>query len=105
MAAFSAILYLALAVSALAVTVSKGKVFIPFREKVAKWSSWWGELITCPYCLSHWLALVLVLIYQPRPVQSNIYLLDLLVSTMVVVAISAFSAGLILRAFGPAPSS
>jgi len=102
---FLALICLALAVSVASVTLTKGKVFAPLREKVKGWSSWWGELINCPYCISHWFALALVLVYRPITVQSGFIILDLIVTALVVVALAAFSSGLILRAFGPTPQN
>ena len=52
----------------------------------------WGELLSCGYCLSHWVAAALVLAYQPRlfwfwwPV-------DYLFTTLVVAWLSAFHWG------------
>lgn len=97
--ALTAIVALALAVSAVSVTVTKTKIFQPVRRWTKKRSPWAGALLSCPYCLSHWLAFVAVPIYRPQLVSSGFLPLDLLVSVMVIVALAAFFSGLILRAF------
>lgn len=93
------VLALALAVSAVSMTLTKAKVFKGLRAWTAERSSWFGGLLKCPYCTSHWLAAGAVAIYQPRIVTSSVLLMDLAVSAFAIIALAAFSSGLIFRAF------
>ena len=92
-------LFLALAVSACSMTISKAKVFKSLRETVEERSIWLGGLLKCPYCTSHWLSVGAVVIYRPRPVDCGFLALDLAVAALAIVALAAFSSGLIFRAF------
>lgn len=42
-------------------TISKGEIFEPLRESFRFPSPWIHKLLTCPYCLAHWVALFLTL--------------------------------------------
>lgn len=56
------LIILAMAVSTISLTVSKSKIFESTRNWVSGRSKWLGELISCFYCFSHWVAAVLVLL-------------------------------------------
>ena len=53
------LLLISLAVSATSVTVTRAAIFQWLRERTA-----W-KLLQCPYCFSHWLALLAVAAYRP----------------------------------------
>ena len=54
----------------------------------------WG-LLECPYCLSHWVAIALVVIYKLRLV--SLWLpIDYLVSAFAVVCVASILSGVIL---------
>lgn len=52
---------LALAVSALSVTLTNSIMFEGLRKWIEARSPFWGKLAHCPYCASHWIAFALVL--------------------------------------------
>lgn len=54
---FGEIILLALAISSFSMTVTKANAFDWVRWQVSKLGYWPEELINCPYCLSHWLAI------------------------------------------------
>lgn len=54
------LLVLALATSAVSLTVTKSRAFAWLRVPIMRRSRWFGELISCPYCFSHWVALGLL---------------------------------------------
>lgn len=93
---FLAVTAIALATMAISLTTSRALVFAPFRMWVASKSSWLGELVSCFYCTSHWVAIALVVIYRPVLVQKWLPL-DFFVSVFVVVAISAVLNALVTR--------
>lgn len=87
---------LALATSAISITVARGGVFSSQRKWLLKHHNWLGRLASCPYCMSHWVAGVLVAIYQPVVVA--VWLpLDLIISLFIMVALSAVVTGIITR--------
>lgn len=59
-------LLLSLAVMCIANTVSRERLFKPLRDRLGGKETWRGYLLTCPYCLSHWLAFVLVPVFDLR---------------------------------------
>jgi hypothetical protein len=83
-------------VMGLAQTIAKEKVFEPLREKLGGKETWLGYLVSCPYCLSHWLAFVLVPLtgatyvrVVPRwGIVSTV--LDVFLSSILVVVVAAF---------------
>jgi hypothetical protein len=83
-------------VMGLAQTIAKERVFEPLRERLGGKETWLGYLVSCPYCLSHWLAFVLVPLtgatyvrVVPRwGIVSTI--LDVFLSSILVVVVAAF---------------
>ena len=94
----TAILILALAVSTVSMTATKAKISKPLRERITSQSKWLGELVSCPYCFSHWASIVAVAVVQPRPVSTGFWPVDLAISALAIVALAAFSCGLIYKA-------
>lgn len=92
--AFYQVFVLALATTAISLTITRAKVFASFREWVADRNQWLGDLFSCSYCTSHWVAAVFVLCYQPVLIPLWI-VLDLIVSLFATVAIAAFLSGVI----------
>lgn len=87
---------LALATAAISVTVSRARVFASTREWVAAHNKWLGELVSCSYCTSHWVAIAFVAIYRPVIISQWI-VVDLFVSVFSVVAIAAIISGLVTK--------
>jgi len=81
------ILYLSLATASISITITKSSIFKKFRLWVKEKNLFFGNLLRCNYCFSHWVAFGLVAIYQPRLI-NNIYLIDLLLSSFVIITIS-----------------
>jgi Kef-type K+ transport system membrane component KefB len=47
-------------VMGMAQTISKERIFAPLRERLGGKETWFGYLVSCPYCASHYLAFMLV---------------------------------------------
>ena len=97
---------LALSVGAVAFTVSQTKIFAPFRVWTVthKRSTTWGgkkfaELVSCPYCLSHWFSFGAVGIYRVRLVHEFLPL-DYLVSAMAMAGLAMLSCLIIRKGLG-----
>src|SRR5580765_5058624 len=39
-------------------TITRSRPLRPVRDWVRSKSDWWGALISCPYCMAHWVAAV-----------------------------------------------
>ena len=83
------VLYLSFAVASISFTVTESKLFRSFREWVKRKNTFLGELVSCGYCLSHWLAFAFIAIYKPRLFKSW-WLLDYFLTALVVAWMSAF---------------
>lgn len=64
----SELAYAAVFIAVVSMDVSKTSIFSPLRTRIAKISPWAGKLISCPWCFSHWVALVVVLALRVNPV-------------------------------------
>lgn len=97
---------LALCNGALAITLTKGTIFRRVREAIIIRSNFFGELVQCPYCTSHWLAFAGMIAYHPRLLTTNFVVGDYFVTTFALVCLSAISAGAIYKLFAsnPVPS-
>jgi hypothetical protein len=109
----SLILPLALTASTTSCTIAKAKIFLSFRiwlaeqERLCELLGWkkrqkvWGklfELFSCPYCLSHWITFLLVVIYRPRFFEMTFPVVDLVVSAFTIIALATAWSILILQA-------
>lgn len=82
------------AVSTISYTVTSTRVFRALRDWIVQktWDleldekGFFGEMISCSYCFSHWISYAVVLVYHIRLVISPVPLLDMLVSAWVIVA-------------------
>lgn len=83
------VVLLGVATSVISVTISKGKIFKSLRKWVGGRSDALGVLVECRYCVSHWVALVLTIIYRPSLVPEWTTG-GLVISGFVMVAIAAF---------------
>lgn len=60
------VLLLSLATASISFTVTESRLFAPFRGLVCRVHPKLGELLSCGYCLGHWVAFALTAIYRPR---------------------------------------
>jgi uncharacterized membrane protein len=54
------LLAVSLVVMGLSHTIARERIFEPLRTRLGGKETWLGYLVSCPYCVSHWIALVLV---------------------------------------------
>lgn len=96
--AWHQIVVLSLAISSISMTICKAKIFSSFREHVSKMNTWCGGLVKCPYCLSHWISLLFVVLYRPKIIQ-KFFLLDYFVTIFVIVSLASFWSLIICKVF------
>lgn len=56
------ILIVSLCSASISYTISCAGIFEGLRKAVTKWGKWFEDLIHCPYCLGHYVTLLIVLI-------------------------------------------
>lgn len=87
------LILLSFANACIAYTISQTLIFQPFRQVVAHYNDFLGELASCGYCLGHWIAFILVAIYQPHVIQSY-WILDWFITSLMLTWLSAIQWGL-----------
>lgn len=110
---FLKLVYCSIACGAISMTISKAKIFLPFREWITNKSEWLGDGLSCPYCMSHWVSLALMIVYRARPLDCGVLIIDFFVATMMMVALSSITARVIYSSYAamattpdyPAPKS
>lgn len=55
-------------VMGMAQTLSKERLFAPLRERLGGKETWFGYLVSCPYCASHYISFVLVPLTGTYPI-------------------------------------
>ena len=76
------LLEMGVATGVASLTITRSRPLRPVRDWIYNRSLWWGELVSCPYCMSHWVAAALVLWSWPG-------LHQVVLEWLVVVAIAA----------------
>lgn len=98
------ILVIGICVGTISNTISRTNVFKPLRLAIYRRNLWFGELIRCPYCLSHWVAFAAVAFFGPQWRVTGNYS-DYVVVGFVLVFLSACTGGFIRLSFkGMMPS-
>ncbi|MHC4084371.1 MAG: hypothetical protein ACYSWZ_00685 [Planctomycetota bacterium] len=73
---------LSLVTASISFTVAETKLFELLRRRMPK-ESFGAELLSCGYCLGHWIAFALVAVYQPRLFECW-WLLDYFLTAIVI---------------------
>lgn len=122
---FVTFMFLSAANGFISLAVTKSQVFTPFRDfffnrsaavkhtwlrlKWTKLMGWLYDLVSCPYCFSHWVALVMIAVWQPVFTDcgytltwrvfgiQNLPIFDLLVSLFAMVAVSSYFWGIFYK--------
>jgi len=83
------VVYLSFVTALISFTVAEAKLFLPLRERVKKRNSHLAELLSCGYCLGHWVAFGSVAIYRAKLFEFW-WLLDYLLTALVISWLSTF---------------
>jgi uncharacterized membrane protein len=62
------LLAVSLVVMGLSHTIARERICEPLRRRLGGKETWLGYLVSCPYCVSHWLAMILVPITGVYPI-------------------------------------
>jgi Protein of unknown function (DUF1360) len=96
------LVYLSVACGATSLLLTKSTVLDPMHAWLGKNAPFLGKMLSCPWCTSHWVALGLVLAYDPLAITEYdhatyqlmswakyvVVPLDYIVAVMVMVALS-----------------
>jgi hypothetical protein len=86
------ILEIGVTTGVISLTLTKSKLFSPVRNWIRYRSPWWGELVSCPYCASHWVGGLLTLTLRPAGP------LAWLSASAMAILIAALTSAVIFRA-------
>lgn len=97
------LLYLGVACGAISMVLTKAAVLNSFHDWLEKRFPKLEEMLSCPWCTSHWVALFLVLVYRPLVLKSTGWLVpvDYIVTIFVMTVIAAITARVIYSAYQP----
>lgn len=87
------------AVGVVSLTLTQAAIFEWLRDWVEDRSEFLGELFNCPYCMAHWIALAVMLIYQPMLIGTGPAWANWTVSWFTLVGLGSLVSGLIMRVF------
>ncbi|MBF8999589.1 MULTISPECIES: DUF1360 domain-containing protein [Vibrio] len=90
---------LALASASISITITQTELFVPIRELASKCGHMISYLFRCFYCMSHWVVILGVLIYQPRIITSDYLWIDCIVSIFFAVTLSGYFSGILFKVF------
>jgi hypothetical protein len=85
------IIQMGLVVGVISITITKGSIFGWLRDRVG---GWMGELLSCPYCMAHWVGLVVVISGEPGIVYRPY---SLVMDVFSVIGISMISGWMVYR--------
>jgi len=80
-------------------TLTKGSIFQFLREWVIMKNLWLRKPVTCPYCMSHWVAFFAMLIFHPRMIGSSSSLADYVATGFALTGLSALFTASIFKLF------
>ena len=83
------VLKLSIVTASISFAVSETKLFKPFREWVRGRSEFFGDLLSCGYCLGHWVAFGLVVLRR-LTLFKVWWPLDYFLTALVIAWLSAF---------------
>jgi hypothetical protein len=95
-----ALVILSLANLAISVTVSQGTIFEPVRDYLFNRSnrqpySFLNSLLSCSYCVSHWIAIILIATWQPKHQITGSFGIDLFVYGFAIVGLTTILSSLL----------
>lgn len=95
------VIVLAFVVSPICLTITKTEVFKPLRTFIKSRSTKLGKLFSCPYCFSHWISFMMVVIFKPVVISCGFFfLIDYAVSMFIMIAVSTLISGFVYQAVG-----
>lgn len=86
------LLILSLANYAIAVLITRSVMFGGFRQWVRRRSMFFGDLVSCPYCMGHWTGAVLTALSlrSPFAIPGSSNWIGFILASFAVIGLSAF---------------
>lgn len=96
MSGIAQLLAVSAVVMGLSHTIARERIFAPLRQRLGGKDTWLGYLLSCPYCVSHWVAFIVVPLTDTYPLKvvprwgAVSSLLTWFLSSVLVAVIAAF---------------
>ncbi len=93
---FWKVLSVSVVVMGLSYTIARERLFAPLRRALGGRETWLGYLVSCPYCVSHWVAFLLVPLTGTYAVDVVVrwgplsWVLRWFLSSVLITAVAAF---------------
>lgn len=84
---------ISLAVSSASYSISRTEIIKPIRLLICQGWPWAGKLISCPYCLSHWISFGTIFYFYKT------LSIEVVILTFAMITLSAIWTGMISRSF------
>lgn len=100
------ILYLSLCTASISYTITWAGIFEGLRKQISKLGNWFEDLIHCPYCLGHYIALAIMLVTYNNcsqyfiPVSKSI-VLNFIISWFSIMCVTSILHCVMLIAYKP----
>lgn len=94
----SDLLPIAIALGSISITITRSSLFRPLRIRLE--NTFFGKLISCPWCLNHWLSGIYVLCntYDVIRITYNVYV-DMVMEAMILTAMATVVSAILFYAY------
>ena len=82
------VIFLGMASATISYTVADAKIFEGIRKYIKSKNIFFGSLISCFYCIGHWIGFLLEIIYIPN-LFNKIPIIDEVITSFVIIYLSA----------------
>ncbi|OTG85739.1 DUF1360 domain-containing protein [Acinetobacter sp. ANC 4558] len=90
---------LAVASASISMTLTQTELFAPLRNWAKSTGHMIGHLFQCFYCMSHWVVILGILIYQSILIHSGYIWVDLIISVFFTITLTTFICGIMFKVF------
>ena len=85
---FIEICLLSSAIAVISLTLTQTLIFKGFRKWVKFKNHFFGDLISCPYCASHWISVIFGIIFIPRAIITDNVIVDVIISIFLMIVLT-----------------
>lgn len=93
MSDYATVAALGVASGAISLLLTKSTLLDKFHKWLEQRSPFLEEMLSCPWCTSHWVSAFFMLVYRPALLVSGFLPVDWLVTLMFMVAVATLTAG------------
>ena len=84
------LIILSIVTASISFTITESKLFLTLRTFLKSKNNFLGTLFSCGYCMSHWVAAILLLLYPIIIIQSDFIIIDYIITVFMISWIASF---------------